>query len=379
MIEKTGRNNPCPCGSGKKYKKCCLLKDNIESGEMFNDEAMKEYQNMIDNWDDEKGSPPTFMEYLGKPNLATSSIHDMGNLTEGQDFQSVEELQAFMNEHMQSNNNAPLEDFLGLSPAQMQSILSKGIDDNKHILKLNIKLPSESFKNTPALKQILYLLNEIGKQEKGIKATQKGNLPRALVQKFYETYIKENDIINRKPMMEDDVKDIQKAKYFLKDSGFIKFQKGKYSITVKGGKLLNCYDYAGIYLLIFHYFAEGFNWLYGTRYPDAMGFIQNSVIFCLYLINAKANDFVHGDELAEIYINAFPRLAEDTGSNYGETLIQGGFCYLFCEDFAYYLGLMDMKAKKKLLSKRESEFKTTELFKEFIIWKVPFDSIQGTH
>ncbi len=25
--EKIGRNDPCPCGSGKKYKKCCLLKD----------------------------------------------------------------------------------------------------------------------------------------------------------------------------------------------------------------------------------------------------------------------------------------------------------------------------------------------------------------
>jgi preprotein translocase subunit SecA len=23
---KVGRNDPCPCGSGKKYKKCCLLK-----------------------------------------------------------------------------------------------------------------------------------------------------------------------------------------------------------------------------------------------------------------------------------------------------------------------------------------------------------------
>ncbi len=23
---KVGRNNPCPCGSGKKYKKCCLNK-----------------------------------------------------------------------------------------------------------------------------------------------------------------------------------------------------------------------------------------------------------------------------------------------------------------------------------------------------------------
>ena len=25
-IQKAGRNDPCPCGSGKKYKKCCLAK-----------------------------------------------------------------------------------------------------------------------------------------------------------------------------------------------------------------------------------------------------------------------------------------------------------------------------------------------------------------
>jgi uncharacterized protein YecA (UPF0149 family) len=24
---KTGRNEPCPCGSGKKFKKCCLFKE----------------------------------------------------------------------------------------------------------------------------------------------------------------------------------------------------------------------------------------------------------------------------------------------------------------------------------------------------------------
>ncbi|HIP18649.1 MAG TPA: hypothetical protein EYG78_04860 [Sulfurovum sp.] len=24
--EKIGRNDPCPCGSGEKYKKCCLKK-----------------------------------------------------------------------------------------------------------------------------------------------------------------------------------------------------------------------------------------------------------------------------------------------------------------------------------------------------------------
>jgi uncharacterized protein YecA (UPF0149 family) len=24
LEEKVGRNDPCPCGSGKKFKKCCL-------------------------------------------------------------------------------------------------------------------------------------------------------------------------------------------------------------------------------------------------------------------------------------------------------------------------------------------------------------------
>lgn len=26
-LGRVGRNDPCPCGSGKKFKKCCLLKD----------------------------------------------------------------------------------------------------------------------------------------------------------------------------------------------------------------------------------------------------------------------------------------------------------------------------------------------------------------
>ena len=29
-MSKTPRNGPCPCGSGKKYKKCCLQKDEAE-------------------------------------------------------------------------------------------------------------------------------------------------------------------------------------------------------------------------------------------------------------------------------------------------------------------------------------------------------------
>ena len=30
MVGKTGRNAPCPCGSGIKYKKCCMNKKDAQ-------------------------------------------------------------------------------------------------------------------------------------------------------------------------------------------------------------------------------------------------------------------------------------------------------------------------------------------------------------
>jgi len=30
-MSKVGRNEPCPCGSGRKYKRCCLRKNSTSS------------------------------------------------------------------------------------------------------------------------------------------------------------------------------------------------------------------------------------------------------------------------------------------------------------------------------------------------------------
>ncbi len=32
MNEKVGRNDLCPCGSGKKYKQCCMMKTSSKKG-----------------------------------------------------------------------------------------------------------------------------------------------------------------------------------------------------------------------------------------------------------------------------------------------------------------------------------------------------------
>jgi uncharacterized protein len=40
MVEKVGRNDPCPCGSGKKYKNCCLQKEQAK-GSLFGKRKFK--------------------------------------------------------------------------------------------------------------------------------------------------------------------------------------------------------------------------------------------------------------------------------------------------------------------------------------------------
>lgn len=44
LQQKTGRNDPCPCGSGKKYKKCCGLFDDNKTAQLSSDECRLFYE-----------------------------------------------------------------------------------------------------------------------------------------------------------------------------------------------------------------------------------------------------------------------------------------------------------------------------------------------
>ncbi len=67
---KIGRNDPCPCGSGKKYKKCCLGKENIIINDNINNLLKKkevknpEINNKLINI------------YMNKDRLSTKKIID---------------------------------------------------------------------------------------------------------------------------------------------------------------------------------------------------------------------------------------------------------------------------------------------------------------
>ena len=115
LFMKVGRNEPCPCGSGKKYKHCCLgskvipfpgAADNTDgagrassvdadySAKMFCyscaddfDRAAGEYEAYCESLP-EGAHIPSFNEYFGRANAATATMADINADLNGMNFES---------------------------------------------------------------------------------------------------------------------------------------------------------------------------------------------------------------------------------------------------------------------------------------------------
>jgi len=65
-MAKPGRNDPCHCGSGKKYKKCCQPKDAAaEQQELFKEQAKREERNAARRAELQRIEEQAFAELLG--------------------------------------------------------------------------------------------------------------------------------------------------------------------------------------------------------------------------------------------------------------------------------------------------------------------------
>ena len=89
-IPPVGRNDPCPCGSGKKFKNCCLGREDAVASD--------------------RG--------------ATGASAELRKALEDGQFGSLAEMQAFVERLTQQRNQRPLDEFQGLSPEQMHHLLN---------------------------------------------------------------------------------------------------------------------------------------------------------------------------------------------------------------------------------------------------------------
>ncbi|MFQ5974779.1 MAG: tetratricopeptide repeat protein [Candidatus Hydrothermarchaeales archaeon] len=117
MSKKTGRNAPCPCGSGRKYKKCCWGRDKIDDRALPSD--LLDY---AADWILGQPKMKDEFEKVLKKHVKDDTITDvqMGTI-----------MDAFIFDHKLSNGKTPFRYFLdnaGLSPNDYSTY--KGFENN---------------------------------------------------------------------------------------------------------------------------------------------------------------------------------------------------------------------------------------------------------
>lgn len=266
---KTGRNDLCPCGSGKKFKRCCLSPASIASGE--------------------------FRELIA-----------------AQEFNSLEEVQVLASQFMQERNHRPQDDFQGLSPEQVHRMLSFPFD-SPEFFSFSKNLASEP--EAPILTLARWIIDAI--DEKGLKSTAKGNLPQKLCRNAALDFWKglpDDDIHHRiRVNKEEDFMDLHVTRIILELSGLLRKTKGRFFLTRKYHQLNDQSEKATLYPKLFQTCCQEFNWGYWDRYPK-IPFIQQSFLFTLYLLYKYGGEWKLSGFYVDAFIKAFPMVVDEVKS-----------------------------------------------------------------
>ncbi len=269
-IPSIGRNDPCPCGSGRKFKKCCLLKQ----------------------------------EPLPFGRGAAGASDDLHQAIEGK-----AEIRAIVGQHVQEQNRSPLDEFHGLSPENMHRMLNFPLA-SPEVVRFPEVLDTNPIAPIAALFGML--TDAIGK--KGLKPTAKGNLPRnfcreAALAYWGEEVYRENTRfggINR----EEDFPDLQITRLTAELAGFIRKYKGRFILSRNCRTLVTGQGLAALYPRLLTAYVVQFNWAYRDGYPE-LRIIQTAFLFTLYLLTRYGDTWRSHEFYEDSFLRAFPMVLDE--------------------------------------------------------------------
>ncbi len=334
----TGRNDPCPCGSGKKFKHCCLGKESSTTS----------------------------------GHGAAGMSETLRKALESRQFNSLEEAQRFLDQITQQQNRRQLDEFHGLSPEQMYQMLNFPFTSPElvHFHEVLDVIPA-----APILTLFELLTDAIGEQ--GLKPTAKGNLPRnfyreAALAYWGEQQYQENTRyggINR----EEDFDDLHVTRLVAELAGLIRKYKGRFILSRDCRRLLAGDGMAAIYPRLFRAYVEQFNWAYRDRYPE-LRFIQSAFLFTLYLLTRYGDTWRPHMFYEDTFLQAFPMLLDEVPPSQvfsPDETVRSAYTWRSLAHFAGFLGLATVEPVSDELLCREYRVKALPLLGQIVQFQLP--------
>lgn len=308
---KPGRNEPCPCGSGGKYKHCCLYAAPLSS-------RADEVRQGI-----------------------SEEIHAA---LDAQSFDSTEDVQAFLNKFQAERNDRPMDDFLGLSPRQVHAFLNHPFD-TPEVARFTEVLDGEP--DAPLADLFRRLADAIG--DDGLKPTATGNLPRKtcrdimrdrLGEAGYAEYTRLGGIST-----EPDAAELHIARIVGELAGFIRKYRGRFILSRAARRMLATSGMRELYPLLFRAYVERFNWAYRDGFDEAP-FVQQAWLFTAYLLHRHGAEERTSNFYADAFLRAFPAVEDEIAPDHWrpfEDRWHSLYTTRGLERFAGFTGLADFR------------------------------------
>nr|WP_232279916.1 SEC-C metal-binding domain-containing protein [Shewanella denitrificans] len=315
-IMKTGRNDPCPCGSAKKYKNCCM------------DAISKQNSALLDDI-----SQVTAMN----PNLT----HD--------------ELDLVLQQKAFAQNNRPIADFCGLSPAQMANWLYAPFNE----LNCVAISPPDDLSSSPVMRYLEVILDEAMAQNGSFKATSKGNLPTKLVKQasgllpeFAVAQFSTNISISEYAgSNEDKFNALHYTRILAELSGIIYRKSGSYHVKKAAQKQYQSQGLTAFFLPMLEAAITKYNWGYLDSWEhDAV--LSTFWLFMLWRLQSHASV----DELIDEVATAFPDLLHQFPADKYRTpqaQLGMGIDSRFLKRFLQFWGFITLDPKRLFAEPRE--------------------------
>jgi hypothetical protein len=294
-----GRNDPCPCGSGKKYKHCCLRRP---------------------------GGVPRVLDDVPPPGALQAAWDDAGEASEAaafsellrdamneRSFGSLAEAQDFVESFTLRHNHEPVPGFDGLNPEQMQALLYAPTS-SPEVLRI-----AESLSTTPRAPLLAWfhlIAGALG--EKGVRATQKGNLPRGLCRDALRVAQGDPEVygpfrFEPEPGTlrgEEDAFELHEARVVAREAGLLRLYRGRWTLTKRARAALAAGDDGAIYLRLFDARARRIDWRYTTLYDD-LDMLQPAWPFLVRLLQRYGDQGRSTSFYVDALLEAFPAFEEE--------------------------------------------------------------------
>ncbi len=273
---KVGRNDPCPCESGEKYKHCCIHT------------ASEQHLALRDEL------------------VAVLAMNPDLNF---------DELNLVAEKHVHKSNNKGHPDFFGLSPNQMYNWVHAPF---KELDWVTINTPND-LSASPVMRYLELILDEAMAQGGSFKATTRGNLPAKLVKTASDllpefAIAKYEDLPSISEYMgnhENKVNALHYTRIIANIAGIIYLRSGRFHIKKTAQKQYEKESIRAFFLPMLEAATTQYNWRYLDGWEDNAD-LRELWLFMLWRLQSHASV----DKLSDEVAIAFPHLLDQLPENF---------------------------------------------------------------